>query len=177
MSVNRALTKLVNCDGVYDLFVIDRSLLLQIELLESPKAEAGYVYHNLALEEARGKNMTVCVFSKNFLEEPTEMLTVLTDDTGEIYGHDVPKGMSNPEIHDGALWVSDSFIMYPNLMPKSELKFVIRPHPLTLIGASEGVCNVTAYNPSRMTDRYLKNIFGFKRPRNATSTIVSMDFL
>lgn len=177
MSVNEVLGKISEIDGVYRVFPIDLGTALRIELQESPRRMWGYTYENPAIEELRHKQLSVCIFSENFLEHPTIMHSVMTDCTGEIYGHDVPSGTSSDSIREGAVWVSDSFVVYPDLMPKSELKWVIKPYEMTCIGEDCGVKDAIAFNPSVETDLFLKRRLGYTEHPGATSTIVSMDLL
>ncbi|MCQ2079050.1 MAG: hypothetical protein MJZ38_03210 [archaeon] len=177
MSIKQVLADISRIEGVYKVFAVDLSTALRVEIQESPRRMWGYTHENRAREECRNRQFAVCVFSRNFIEEPTEMLSVMTDCTGEIYGHDVPRGMSRDQVKGGAVWVSDSFVVYPELMPKSDLKWVVMPHQMHCIGEEQGVKNVIAFNPSIETDLFLKRRLGYTKHEDATSTIIAMDFL
>ena len=177
MQFNKALNKILAQEGVYDVFVMDGAASVRMELEESKNTGLGCKYENRGLVESRNRDLRVCVFSEGFLETPTEMMTVMTDDTGEIYGHDVPYAMSRSKIRDGGVWVTSTFVMYPDIIPKSELRFVVIPHGLKFLGEQEGVKDVIAYNPSRGADLYLREAFGFKGPANTMSTIIAMNYI
>ena len=177
MSVNKILNCILSRGGVYDVFVMDGPSMVRMELEESKNGGLGCRYENRALAESRSRDLKVCVFSENFLEVPTEMMTVMVDDTGEIYGHDVPYAMPRSKIHEGALWVSSTYVMYPNSIPKSELSFVVLPHTLSFLGKDEGAENVVAFNPSIPASIYLRERFGFEGPKNVTTTVIAMDLL
>ncbi len=177
MQFNKPLNKILSQDGVYDVCVLDDAAYIRVELEESKNTGMGCKYENRALSEGRSSDLKLAVFSESFLEAPTEMMTIMTDDTGEIYGHDVPKGMSRNKIRDGGMWVSSTYVMYPDIIPKSELRIVVVPHGLSIIGENEGVKDVIAFNPSPTTDQFLKGHFDFDGPKNCMTTIVTMNYL
>ncbi len=178
MSVNRILNKILSQDGVYDVFILDGPSMVRLEMEESKNCGLGCKYENHALTKSRTKDFKVCVFSKNFLESPTDMLTAMVDDEGTVFGHDVPMCMPRNKIPEGAVWATSSFVVYPNSMPKSDLKFVVLPHTLSFLGEADGAANVVAFNPSRASDIFLREKFGFDSSLpNAMSTIVAMDLL
>ena len=178
MSVNRILNKILAQDGVYDVFVLDGPSMVRLEIEESKNSGLGCRYENRGLIESRTKDLRVCVFSKNFLECPTDMLTAMVDCEGTVFGHDVPMCMPREKIHDGAVWTTSTFVVYPNSMPKSELKFVVLPHSLSFITENDGAKDVVAFNPSKIADTFLRKKFGFtEAPDTAMSTIVAMDLL
>ena len=176
MQFNKALNKILAQEGVHDVFVMDGPTSIRMELEESKNAGFGCAYENRGLVESRSRDIKVCVFSDGFLETPTEMTSVMVDKTGEIYGHDVPHAMPRSKVRDGGVWVTSTFVMYPDIIPKSELKFVVIPHGLSFLGEPEGVKDVIAYNPSRGADLYLKEAFGFQGPAKAMSTIIAMNY-
>lgn len=175
MRFNKVLNKVLAQEGVHDVFILDDATNIRMELEESKNMGFGCVYENQALVESRKRDLRICVFSDGFLETPTEMMTVLTDCTGEIYGHDVPAAMPRSKLREGGVWVSSSFVMYADPIPKSELKFVVKPHGVSFIGPQEGVCDVIAYNPSRSADLYLRRTFGFEGAPGSMSTVIAMN--
>ncbi len=177
MQFNKPLNKILAQDGVYDVCVLDHAEYIRMELEESKNTGMGCRYENRALAEGRTSDLKLAVFSKNVLEAPTEMMTIMTDDTGEIYGHDVPKGMPRSKIREGGMWVSSTYVMYPDIIPKSELRIVVVPHGLSIIGEDEGVKDVIAFNPSPTTDMYLKEHFEYDGPADCMTTIVTMNYL
>ncbi len=177
MSVNRILNRILAQDGVYDVFILDGPATVRLEMEESKNSGSGCRYENRALIQSRVKDFRVCVFSKDFLEAPTDMMTAMVDDEGTVFGHDVPAGMPRNKIHDGAVWATSSYVMYPNGMPKSELKLVVLPHTLSFLTEADGAADVIAFNPSRAGDQYLRRKFGFDKAKSATSTIIAMDLL
>lgn len=60
-------------------------------------------------------------------------------------------------------------------MPKSDPHFVLVPHSFLDLGETEGVKDVTAYNPAMTTDEILKMEYGFPLMKRTTSTIISMN--
>lgn len=162
--------------GVYDVFVMDGSTAVRMELAESKNGGFCCKYENRALNESRSMDLRLCVFSDSFLEAPTEMMTILADDSGHIFGHDVPKGMSREKIGEEAIWVSSTYVMYAQEMPTSDLKFVVLPHSISFLENLKGVSKVVAFNPAISTNVFLRERFGYAGPANATSTIIAVNF-
>lgn len=177
MSVNKILNKILAHEGVYDVFIMDGADMVRLELEESKNGGLGCKYENRALMESRTRDFKVCVFSEKFLETPTEMMTMMVDDEGTVFGHDVPLAMPRNKIHEGAVWVSSTYVMYPDLMPKSQLKFVVLPHSLSFLTGKEGASDIVAFNPSVNSNAFLREKFGFEGNSKAVTTVVAMDLI
>ena len=92
MGTEEVLKKIRSRDGVLDAFVIDEDVLSMIEGEESNiRTSGGLVYENLGIDRSKEMDTHVCVFSKGFITDPKGPMVVMTDDTGAIYGHDVPR--------------------------------------------------------------------------------------
>lgn len=176
MRYDRVMDKVLAQKGVHSVFILDDATNIRMELEESKHVGIGSAYENRGLIESRNRELRICVFSDGFLEAPTEMMTVLIDSAGRIFGHDVPEGMPRSKIREGGFWVSSYFVMYADSIPTSELKFVVVPHSVNFIGEAEGVRDVIAYNPSRDADVYLRKAFGFEGPSGSMSTIIAMNY-
>lgn len=173
MGTEEVLRKLKSREGVLDAFVIDGDTRSMIECEESSiRTSGGLVYENLGMDRSRGMDTHVCVFSKGFITEPGGPLVVMTDDTGTIYGHNVPRKckLSSFTVRSGAVWISDDFVVYPDIIPRCEPKFVVLPYKLDFLGT-----DTTSYNPALSTDCLLKERFGFGGRGDLTTTIVSFN--
>lgn len=176
MPVATVLDRLLSREGVHNAHIMDAATMVRMELEESKNKGTGCRYENRALDECRKMECRICVFSDHFLEAPTEMMSVMVDDSGKIFGHDVPYGMPRSRIQDGAVWVGSTYVVYPNAIPSSDLKFVVLPHSLSFLEQLEGVKKVVAFNPSIPANNYLRDRFGYEGPVNATSTVIAVDF-
>ena len=89
-----------------------------------------------------------------------------------IYGHDVPRKckLSSSAVRNGAIWISDDFVVYPDIIPKSEPKFVVLPRSVDFLETE-----TTSYNPALSTDGLLKERFGFGGRGDLTTTIVAFN--
>ncbi len=173
MGTEEVLRKLKSRRGVLDAFVIDGDTRSMIEREESGiRASGGLVYENLGIDRSRGMDTHVCVFSEGFITEPRGPLVVMTDDAGTIYGHNVPMKckLSSSAVRNGAVWISDDFVVYPDRVPRREPKFVVLPCRLDFLGT-----DATSYNPALSTDGLLKERFGFGGRGDLMTTIVSFN--
>ena len=173
MGTQEILRKIRSRDGVLDAFVIDEDVLSMIEGEESNiRTSGGLVYENLGIDRSKEMDTHVCVFSKGFITDPKGPMVVMTDDTGVIYGHDVPRKckLSSSAVRNGAVWISDDFVVYPDIIPKSEPKFVVLPRSVDFLETE-----TTSYNPALSTDGLLKERFGFGGRGDLTTTIVAFN--
>lgn len=177
MSLEQVLSKLKENPRVIGAFVMKQRHRLMVEVEESRvRATGGITYENRGLENFRTKELAVCVFSRGFLESPTEIMLTLEDDEGTVCGELVPRGMREAYNDRGGVWVTDDFVVYPEVIPTSDPHFVIVPHGMS-IGEEQGVKDVSAFNPAMSTDEMLKNEFGIEQSSRITSTIMTMDRL
>ena len=173
MGTEEVLKKIRSRDGVLDAFVIDEDVLSMIEGEESNiRTSGGLVYENLGIDRSKEMDTHVCVFSKGFITDPKGPMVVMTDDTGAIYGHDVPRKckLSSSAVRNGAVWISDDFVVYPDIIPKSEPKFVVLPRSVDFLETE-----TTSYNPALSTDGLLKERFAFGGRGDLTTTIVAFN--
>ena len=173
MGTEEVLEKIRSRDGVLDAFVIDEDVLSMIEGEESNiRTSGGLVYENLGIDRSKEMDTHVCVFSKGFITDPKGPMIVMTDDTGAIYGHNVPRKckLSSSAVRNGAVWISDDFVVYPDIIPKSEPKFVVLPRSVDFLETE-----TTSYNPALSTDGLLKERFGFGGREDLTTTIVAFN--
>lgn len=173
MGTEEVLKKIRSRDGVLDAFVIDEDVLSMIEGEESNiRTSGGLVYENLGIDRSKEMDTHVCVFSKGFITDPKGPMVIMTDDTGTIYGHDVPRKckLSSSAVRNGAVWISDDFVVYPDIIPKSEPKFVVLPRSVDFLETE-----TTSYNPALSTDGLLKERFGFGGRGDLTTTIVAFN--
>ena len=173
MGTEEVLKKIRSRDGVLDAFVIDEDVLSMIEGEESNiRTSGGLVYENLGIDRSKEMDTHVCVFSKGFITDPKGPMVVMTDDTGAIYGHNVPRKckLSSSAVRNGAVWISDDFVVYPDIIPKSEPKFVVLPRNVDFLETE-----TTSYNPALSTDGLLKEMFGFGGRGDLTTTIVAFN--
>ncbi len=173
MGTEEVLRKIKSHEGVRGAFVIDDSVRTMIETEESGiRTSGGFVYENLGMDRSRGMDTQVCVFSDGFITNPDSPMIVMMDEAGDIYGHNVPKnrGLSSAAVRNGAVWMADDFVIYPDRIPKSEPRFVVLPHPVDFLDLE-----TTSYNPAFSTDRLLKQRFGFGGRGDLTTTIVAFN--
>ncbi len=173
MGTEEVLKKIKSHEGVRDAFVIDDSVRAMIETEESEiRTSGGFAYENLGIDRSRGMDTQVCVFSDGFITNPDGPMVVMMDDAGDIYGHSVPRngGLSSAAVRQGAVWMADDFVIYPDRIPKSEPRFVVLPHPVDFLDME-----TTSYNPAFSTDCLLKQRFGFVGRGDLTTTIVAFN--
>ncbi|AGI48108.1 hypothetical protein TALC_01119 [Thermoplasmatales archaeon BRNA1] len=177
MKEDGALQKLRSNPRVIGAYVLDRRTRLKLMLGETGiTASGGIAYENKGLDGVRNSDVVFCVFSKGVIYQPTEFTLAMADSEGIVYGHDVPKMMPRESIRDNGVWITDDFIVYPDILPKEQPKFVLYPHFFDVIGPAEGIKTAAAFNPAMTTDVMLKVHFGIEG-KNISSTIITADYL
>lgn len=173
------MNKLREDPNVIDAFMMKQNLRIKVELEESDiTATAGITYENSSLPTSRRKDISICVFSKTFLEVPTTSQMVLADDEGVVCGELLSRYMSRSVVKEkGGVWIATDFVVYPDIKITSEPHFIIKPVGYAGLGEAEGVKDVIMYNPAKSTDEMLKAEYGMPQTIKITSTVLMMDRL
>lgn len=161
---------------VYSIYELDKETSEHVENIEINIKSPGYVMDNVAIKRMIPKSKKYCVFSKGFLEPATDRLVILMDKVCGLCGHDVPPHLKDT-VPDDVIWLSDTFVMYPDKISGEEVRMVLQPYDLGFLNAIPKVNEALAYNPSLESNEYLRKKFGFDGPALATSTLVALDIV
>jgi len=161
---------------VYGSYALEGKVSDKVYEIEMGTTYQGYVVDNVATRSIFSCGYRYCVFSKTFLEPATDRLVVLMDKVYGLCGHDVPPGMED-KVSEDAVWISDSFVMYPDKVSGEEVRMVLQSYELPFLNNVKGIEGAIAYNPTLATDKYLREALGFDGPVAATSSLVGFNYV
>ena len=136
------------------------------------KTSSGMPLDNRALTECMGRsNHIFAVFRDEF--DPVPYASVQMEDAlGNIVGQQIP--LSERPKYEGRedlIWLSDDFWMCTSAMG-GDIKVVLVPQRLTVIGGADGISDPVAMYPSPPADRIMREVLGVEDdPSTATAVI------
>jgi hypothetical protein len=136
------------------------------------KTSSGMPLDNRALTECMGRSSHIfAVFRGEF--DPIPYVSVqMEDPDGNIVGQQIPiSERPRYEGREDLVWLSDDFWMSPTAMG-GEIKVVLVPQHLTVIGGGDGASDPVAMYPSPPADRIVREVLGVgDDPATATAVI------
>jgi hypothetical protein len=179
MGFEDALSKVKSAKGVINAFPMDGPILESVCAEEdSVRLSGGMILENRALDECLRRNVHICVFSRDFFEPMSDITMLMEDAFGNVVGHDVPECMIEEyKCRTDIVWLSDSFVLYPNVTSRSEPRLVMLPRKVRLIGAADGVFGAVGYYPSITSHNILREHFVIGDDPDVSSMIIGMDTL
>jgi|GEM_PF-2329154 len=172
MDVTSILERIRRLPGVREAFVMTMDLRLRIEAEEGRiRATGGMLYVNRGMEACRDAEVQICVLSDGFITNPGPFRMAMEDEYGNVCGHDACR--SNPVyLHENPMWVDDDFVMYPDVMLKSEPRISIMPQKVDFLEEDGFRC--TAYLPALTADHILKEASGGDPDSGSVSTVIGL---
>ncbi len=172
MDVTSILERIRRLPGVRTAFVMPMELRLRIEAEEGRiRATGGMLYVNRGMEACRDAEVQVCVLSDGFITNPEQFRMTIEDEYGNVCGHDACR--SNPVyLYENPMWVDDDFVMYPDVMLKSEPRILILPQKVSHLEEDGFRCK--AYLPALTADHILKESSGRDSDPGCVSTVIGL---
>lgn len=161
MGLDEIIDRLNAEDSVHGAYVLDEETLRMVVDEESQVTTTiGMPMENRAMAECLKRSTFVCVFCEYAFEVPTDHVMIMVDGSGNIMGHDIPRGKAAEYAgRTDVTWLSDDFVMYPDAMG-DDIKVVMLPQDVNVIGEREGAVKPVMVYPSTTTDIILKKRFG-----------------
>lgn len=143
----------------------------------SVRTSSGMPFQNLALDAFMAHSDFLCVFCTDDIEPSSDHVLAMMDGDDRMVGFDIPRGRE-AEFKDrqDLVWLSDDFAMYPNAFD-GDVRMVMMPHKITIIGRSEGIVDPILFYPSTTVDQMLKRVYGIEDDLGLASALVSFDVI
>lgn len=127
---------------------------------------------NEAFHLVATRDVRICMFCDNRIVEHDKSTMTLEDDEGNVLGM-ILQSNAIDEYKDrtDVLWVSDDFIMFPNVEPKGGEKFILKPMSFPYLTEDDGCFDIVMASPAPSSDMLLKKYFG-RSSFESTSTLV-----
>ena len=164
--------------GVIDIMVMDDDTSMSVMDIEhSVKTRTDHDYQNVGYDIAMKKTYRICVFfSQGYLFEKRSVLKLMTSD-GTIMGTNLrPEEIPEYRKRTDVIWISDDFVVFPNIVGKGEESFVLYPAEVPEISESAPGCiGPIIVSPTTSSDALLKKVSGIPLAGNVFTSIIAFD--
>lgn len=151
------------------------SSILEIE--HSIKTRTNHDYQNVGYDIAMKKKHRICIFFKQgYLFEKRSVLKLMTSD-GTIMGTNLlPDQIPEYRNRTDVIWISDDFVVFPNIVGKGEEAFVLYPSEIPeLTEAVPGCTAAISVSPTTSSDAFLKKMNGYSITQDLYTSIIAFD--
>ncbi len=165
-------------EGVLDAFEMDDGVSRDVwdtERVVRTRMDTGY--RNDGYEAAMGRAHRICVFyDQTYIFGKRSILKLMTSD-GTVMGTNVAPGeMDEFRARDDVLWVSEDFVVFPNVVGTGEEAFVLLPFPMEEVEQNvPGVSAAIGTSPTPSSDKILKKRFGKPMVLGLNTMIIAFD--
>jgi hypothetical protein len=164
--------------GVVEAIYLDHRLRSEVrvaeEMAEGNGAVGGLIpFTNEGVWESlrRDECFMLVVRSQTLLLEPQHGVVHLVDGTGKIIGEYLTGERRKKAMEDGALLLSDDFVIYPDSQPEGPPRFVLPPLPFHELDGVHGIKDVVSSSVSGPADELIREKFGHLREKHWTHLV------
>lgn len=164
--------------GIVGVFEMDDTIssdILRIERSIRTRSEHDYI--SVGYDIAMERKHRLCVFYTNDFQKDMRLRLKLETEDGTVIGTNILKGEAKDYSgREDILWVSDDFVVFPDVQGKGEERFILYPYDYTeLHEVAPGCSNAIGISPTLSSDLYLKEHAGTSGDGMAFTTIVAFD--
>lgn len=177
-TVQRVIDYLKTVKGVLDAFDMDDEVSRDVwdtEKVVRTRMDTGY--RNDGYNAAMERGHRVCVFyDETYIFGKRSILKLMASD-GTVMGTNVaPSEMEEFRARDDVLWVSEDFVVFPNVIGSGEEAFVLLPFPMEEVEQNvPGVSCAIGTSPTPSSDKILKKKFGKPMILGLNTMIIAFD--
>lgn len=163
--------------GVIHAFYLDKDILEELRREESTVRAMGNIeVDNRGFNEALKRESVICIVKDPRFRPPPEPTVVLETSDGEIIGEEVfPFTMHKYENRTDVVWLSDGFVLFPQIMAKGGEQFVMPPVSFPELNESNGCKDVVSCSPAPTSDLMIKKHYGLVDNPKIASVLVAFN--
>lgn len=176
-NLDEILSLLQGMNGVERVFLLDKEILGKLREEESSvKATLDISVINKGFIEALERDFVVCIVKNFTFRPPPEPTVILCGEDGSLMGIEVfPHTKHLYDDREDVVWLSDSFVVFPDVIPKGRELFVMPPVSFPEVNEKIGCSNVVSCSPSPTSDKIIKDCFGLEDDPKLASILVAFD--
>ncbi len=162
MLVDEFLTLLRGMDGVITAEIMPSDLVQEVAETESSvdTITGGMVLENIGLFQCLHHENVFVLISEGFLQRSEEITMRMIDTEGVVIGHDVPDSMREElSARKDLIWMSDGFVLFPELITNRDAKMVMGCSTLRLDGVP-GDVTARMFYPSIASAELINRRYG-----------------
>ncbi|MDR0508698.1 MAG: hypothetical protein LBG63_02570 [Candidatus Methanoplasma sp.] len=173
-SVNKPLEIVRNMKGVVNAFYLDKAILGQMkEEEEKVKAMGNIAVNNEGFSEALVRDHVIAIIKDPRFRPPPEPTVVLMSDGGEVMGLEVFPFTAKEYLNrDGVIWLSDAFVLFPEIKGTGHEKFVMPPVSFPELNKGNGCKDVVSCSPAPTCDLLMRTYYKLKDDPKLASVLV-----
>lgn len=176
--VDRVMSFIKGQEGVVGVFEMDDEVSKEIDRIEkSIVTRTNHEYKSVGYEIAMKRRHRLCVFYTNdFTVDMRSRLKLMSSD-GTVMGTTLMKDeLEEYRKRDDVLWISDDFIVFPEIRGEGDEMFVLYPYEYKdLQKNAEGCLDPIGISPTPSSDHFLKQYTGTPESSMIFSTIIAFD--
>lgn len=166
--------------GVVHGFYLDEKVIEELKKEEAKvKALGGSVdVENTGFLEALEREHVMCVVKDPRFRPPPEATVVLLDSVGSLLGTEVfPFTAKEYEGREDAIWLSESFVVFPKVQGVGYEKFILPPVSFPELNEGNGCTRVISCSPAPTSDLIIKEHYGYEDDPRLASIVVAFDYI
>lgn len=164
--------------GVVHGFYLDNKILDELRAEESTvRAAGGHVQvDNQGFLQALDREHVICIIKDPRFRPPPEATVVLVDSSGTLLGTEVfPFNSKKYEGKEGAIWLSDGFIVFPEVKGSGTETFLMPPVSFPELNESNGCKDVISCSPAPTSDLIIKKHYNYEDDPRLASILVAFN--
>lgn len=175
MEVGAAISKILGeVEGAVDAVVFDDDIAAIIKREEETvRSQVGVDVINRAYEETYKRKVRICIFCDRKISTHDDSSLTLEDPEGNVLGMILPPSkISEYQDRSDVIWVSDDFIMFPDIPPMGGERFVLHPMGFSTLKKEDGCYDVVMSSPAPSSDILIKKHYGVSLKEDLATMIV-----
>jgi len=178
-AVSKPLEAIRNMKGVVSAFYLDKEVLSQMKMEEEKvKAMGNISVINQGFSQALEKEHVIAIIKDPRFRPPPEPTVILVSDKGEIMGLEVfPFTAKEYLDREDVVWLSDAFILFPNVKGKGKEQFVMPPVSFPELNKDNGCKDVISCSPAPTCDLLMRQYYKLKDDPKLASVLVGYNDL
>lgn len=181
MADDKQLEIIKGLKGVIDAFYLDKEILEKVKAEEDTVVATGQVkVINNGVNEALKREKVICIVKDPRFRPPPEPTVILQSTKGKLMGVEVfPETAPQYMDRDDVIFVSDGFVMFPNVMPEDgELEYFIMP-PVSFpeLNESNGCKDVVSCSPAPTSDDMIRRWHGLEPTGKLASILIGFNLI
>jgi hypothetical protein len=177
MNAQTAICKIREVDGVTDVVIFEDGIADRIrDEEETVRSVAGPDVVNMAYTETYRREVRLCLFCDRRIMRYEESSMTLEDRDGNVLGMILTESMIS-EYKDRAdvLWVSEDFIMFPDIAPTGGERFILKPMRFPVLDESDGFYDAVLSSPAPSSDVLIQRHYGVSLKEELATLIVGFN--
>lgn len=163
--------------GVNYAFYLDRTILGMLQEEEAKVRSMGNIaVDNRGFNQALERECVISIIKDPRFRPPPEPTVVLESGDGVRIGEEVfPFTMKNYEKRTDVVWLSDGFVLFPNIEAKNGEQFVMPPVSFPELNEGNGCKDVISCSPAPTSDRMIRLYYGLEDDSRLATVLVAFN--